>query len=80
MRQTYQTKKSQLVSVIEPIKYGKNPNQLSPQFGHEELYEIEANKGQEEDLTQLAEAELSIEEVYQEVLNELRAKKIANYK
>ena len=63
MRQTYQTKKSQLVSVIEPIKYGKNPNQLSPQFGHEE------------DLTQLAEAELSIEEVYQEVLNELRSKK-----
>jgi hypothetical protein len=75
MRQTYQTKKSQLVSVIEPIKYGKNPDQLSPQFGHEELYEIEANKGQEEDLTQLAEAELSIEEVYQEVLNELRTKK-----
>jgi hypothetical protein len=75
MRQTYQTKKSQLVSVIEPIKYGKNPNQLSPQSGHEELYEIEANKGQEEDLTQLAEAELSIEEVYQEVLNELRTKK-----
>ena len=75
MRQTYQTKKSQLVSVIEPIKYGKNPNQLSPQFGHEALYEIEASKGQEEDLTQLAEAELSIEEVYQEVLNELRAKK-----
>jgi len=75
MRQTYQTKKSQLVSVIEPIKYGKNPNQLSPQFGHEELYEIEVNKGQEEDLTQLAEAELSIEEVYQEVLNELRTKK-----
>ena len=75
MRQTYQTKKSQLVSVIEPIKYGKNPNQLSPQFGHEELYQIEANKGQEEDLTQLAEAELSIEEVYQEVLNELRTKK-----
>jgi hypothetical protein len=75
MRRTYQTKKSQLVSVIEPIKYGKNPNKLSPQFGHEELYEIEANKGQEEDLTQLAEAELSIEEVYQEVLNELRTKK-----
>ncbi len=63
MRQTYQTKKSQLVSVIEPIKYGENPNQLSPQFG------------QEEDLTQLAEVELSIEEVYQEVLNELRTKK-----
>ena len=75
MRQTYQTKKSQLVSVIETIKYGKNPNQLSPQFGHEELYQIEANKGQEEDLTQSAEAELSIEEVYQEVLNELRSKK-----
>jgi hypothetical protein len=75
MRQTYHTKKSQLVSVIEPIKYGKNPNQLTPQFGHEALYEIEANKGQEEDLTQLAEAELSIEEVYQEVLNELRTKK-----
>ncbi len=68
MRQTYQTKKSQLVSVIEPIKYGENPNQLSPQFG------------QEEDLTQLAEVELSIEEVYQEVLNELRTKKRANYK
>jgi hypothetical protein len=75
MRQTYHTKKSQLVSVIEPIKYGKNPNQLSPQFGHEALYEIEASKGQEEDLTQLAEAELSSEEVYQEVLNELRTKK-----
>jgi hypothetical protein len=75
MRQTYHTKKSQLVSVIEPIKYGKNPNQLTPQFGHEDLYEIEASKGQEEDLTQLAEAELSIEEVYQEVLNELRTKK-----
>lgn len=43
----------------ETIKYEKNPNQLSPQFGHEE------------DLTQLAEAELSIEEV----LNELRTKK-----
>jgi hypothetical protein len=75
MRQTYQTKKSQLVSVIEPIKYGKNPKQRSPQFWHEELDQIEANKGQEEDLTQLAEAELSIEEVYQEVLNELRSKK-----
>jgi hypothetical protein len=75
MHQTYQTKKSKLVSVIEPLKYGKTPNQLSPQFGHEELHEIEANNGQEEDLSQLAEAELSIEEVYQEVLNELRSKK-----
>lgn len=80
MRKPYQKKQGNLVAVIEPIKYGKNPNQLSPQFGHEELYEIEANNGQEEDLTQLAEAELSIEEVYQEVLNELRAKKLANYK
>ena len=75
MRQTYQTKKSKLVSVIEPLKYGKTPNQLSPQFGHEELQKIDACDTQEEDLSQLAEAEISIEEAYQEVLNELRSKK-----
>jgi hypothetical protein len=75
MRHTYQTKKSQLVSVIEPIKSGNNPNQLSPQFGHEESYKIDSNNEQEEDLSQLAEAELSIEEVYLEVLNEIKSKK-----
>jgi len=76
MRQTYQTKKSQLVSVIELIKYGKKPNQLSPPFGHEELQKIDACDTQEEDLSQLAEAEISIEEAYQEVLNEIKAKKV----
>jgi hypothetical protein len=75
MQKTYQNKKNQLVSVIEPIKYGKNPNQLTPQFGLEDLDNYVSTNGQEEDLSQLAEAELSIEEVYQEVLNELRSKK-----
>jgi hypothetical protein len=75
MQKTYQNKKSQLVSIIEPIKYGKNPNQLTPQFGLEDLDNYVSTNGQEEDLSQLAEAELSIEEVYQEVLNELRSKK-----
>ena len=76
MHQTYQTKKSQLVSVIEPLKYGKNPNQLSPQFGHEALEENDTRFTQDEDLSYLAEEELSIEEVYQEVLNEIKAKKV----
>jgi len=76
MRQTYHTKKSQLVSVIEPIKYGKTPNQLSPQFGHEALERNNAQFTQDEDLSYLAEEELSIEEVYQEVLNEIKAKKV----
>jgi hypothetical protein len=75
MQKTYQNKKNQLVSVIEPIKYGKNQNQLTPQFGLEDLDNYVSTNGQEEDLSQLAEAELSIEEVYQEVLNELRSKK-----
>ena len=76
MDQTYQNTKSQLVSVIEPIKYGKNQNQLSPQFGHDALEKNDALFTQDEDLSYLAEDELSIEEVYQEVLNEIKAKKV----
>lgn len=67
MHQTYQKHKSQLVSVIEPLNYGKSITPLSPQFGHEDL---------EEDLSYQTLAELSIEEVYQEVLNEIKAKKV----
>jgi len=76
MHKSYQTKKSQLVSVIEPIKYGKNPNQLSPQFGHEAFERNNAQFTQDEDLSYLAEEELSIEEVYQEVLNEIKGNKV----
>ena len=67
MQPTYQKHKSQLVSVIEPLNYGKSIAPLSPQFGHEDL---------EEDLSYQTLAELSIEEVYQEVLNEIKAKKV----
>ena len=76
MRKPYQKKQSNLVAVIEPIKYGKNANQLSPQFGHEALEENDSRFTQDEDLSYLEEEELSIEEVYQEVLNEIKAKKV----
>ena len=67
MQPTYQKHKSQLVSVIEPLNYGKSISPLSPQFGYEDS---------EEDLSYQTVAELSIEEVYQEVLNEIKAKKV----
>ena len=76
MRKPYQKKQSNLVAVIKPINYGKTPNQLSPQFGHEAIEKNDTRFTQDEDLSYLAEDELSIEEVYQEVLNEIKAKKI----
>lgn len=76
MRKPYQKKQGNLVAVIEPINYGKTPRQLSPQFGHEALEENDTRFTQDEDLSYLAEDELSIEEVYQEVLNAIKAKRV----
>jgi hypothetical protein len=67
MRKSYQKNKSKLVAVIEPLKYRDKPDLLMPKFGV-----IDVN---DEDVSYLVDDELSIEEVYFEVLNEIKSKR-----
>jgi len=67
MRKPYLKNQSKLVAVIEPQKIGDNTELLMPKFGLENL--------EEEDISHLSERELSIEEVYLVVLNQLKSNK-----
>lgn len=67
MRKPYLKNQSKLVAVIEPQKIGDNTELLMPKFGLENI--------EEEDISHLAERELSIEEVYLGVLNQLKSNK-----
>lgn len=67
MRKSYQKNTSKLVSVIEPQKIGDTVELLMPKFGIKNI--------DEEDISHLSERELSIEEVYFEVLNEIKSKR-----
>lgn len=67
MRKPYLKNQSKLVAVIEPQKIGDNTELLMPKFGLENL--------EEEDISHLSECELSIEEVYLGVLNQLKSNK-----
>lgn len=67
MRKPYLKNQSKLVAVIEPQKIGDNTEILMPKFGLENL--------EEEDISHLYERELSIEEVYLGVLNQLKSNK-----
>ena len=65
MRKPYLKNRNKLVSAIEPVKIRDNSEQLIPKFGLEKI--------EEEDISHLSERELSIEEVYLGVLNQLKA-------
>lgn len=67
MRKPYLKNQSKLVAVIEPQKIGDNTELLMPKFGLENI--------EEEDISHLSERELSIEEVYLGVLNQLKSNK-----
>jgi len=67
MRKSYQKNKSKLVAVIEPLKYRDKPDLLMPKFG---VIDVD-----HEDVSYLVDDELSIEEVYFEVLNEIKSKR-----
>jgi|LauGreDrversion4_2_1035121.scaffolds.fasta_scaffold657919_2 hypothetical protein len=67
MRKSYQKNKSKLVAVIEPLKYRDKPDLLMPKFG---VIDVD-----DEDVSYLVDDELSIEEVYFEVLNEIKSKR-----
>ncbi len=67
MRKLYQKNKSKLVAVIEPLKYRDKPDLLMPKFG---VIDVD-----DEDVSYLVDDELSIEEVYFEVLNEIKSKR-----
>jgi hypothetical protein len=67
MRKPYQKKQSKLVAVIEPQKIGDTAELLMPKFGIKNI--------DEEDISHLSERELSIEEVYLGVLNQLKSNK-----
>jgi len=67
MRKPYLKNQSKLVAVIESQKIGDNTELLMPKFGLENL--------EEEDISHLSERELSIEEVYLGVLNQLKSNK-----
>lgn len=65
MRKTYQKNQSKLAAVMEAQKIRANLEPLMPKFGLEKI--------EEEDISYLAERELSIEEVYLNVLNQLKS-------
>jgi hypothetical protein len=67
MRKPYLKNQNKLVAVVEPQKIGDNTEILMPKFGLENL--------EEEDISHLYERELSIEEVYLWVLNQLKSNK-----
>lgn len=67
MRKPYLKNQNKLVAVVEPQKIGDNTELLMPKFGLENL--------EEEDISHLYERELSIEEVYLGVLNQLKSNK-----
>lgn len=67
MRKPYLKNQSALVAVIEPLKIRDNLELLMPKFGLQNI--------DDEDITHLAERELSIEEVYLGVLNQLKSNK-----
>ena len=67
MRKSYQKNKSKLVAVIEPLKYRDKPDLLMPKFG---VIDVD-----DEDVSYLVDDELSIAEVYFEVLNEIKSKR-----
>jgi hypothetical protein len=67
MRKPYLKNQNKLVAVVEPQKIGDNTEILMPKFGLENL--------EEEDISHLYERELSIEEVYLGVLNQLKSNK-----
>jgi hypothetical protein len=67
LRKSYQKNKSKLVAVIEPLKYRDKPDLLMPKFG---VIDVD-----DEDVSYLVDDELSIEEVYFEVLNEIKSKR-----
>lgn len=65
MRKPYQKNQSKLAAVMEAQKIRANLEPLMPKFGSEKI--------EEEDISYLAERELSIEEVYLDVLNQLKS-------